>query len=212
MSIDIWADPKPWMTEGLIEFVEKGLKPDDVVLEFGGGASSVWWCSRAKYAYTVEASPGWAPTLIQKMSEYPHLLAKWSMLFVPCEWHTSYLRPKRYWQQNAKMMDDERALYLGNIYSRIPQEIIPTVIVIDGSVRPQVVVTTSEYVKSSMEVRMIVIDNMENMRPFTEGRFAGFEEYPFHETDLEKIPKNQKGKWCSSAFMRIGGKSDENEN
>jgi hypothetical protein len=209
MSIDIWADPKPWMTEGLIQFVEQELRPDDIVLEFGGGASSIWWCSRAKYTYTVEASPDWAPTLIEKMAQYPHLLAKWSMLFVPCEWHTSYLQPKRYWKQNAKMIDEEQALHLNNIYSRIPQEVQPTVIIIDGSVRPQTVVTTSDYVKHSTQVRMIVVDNMESMRKSTEGMFTDFKEYPFHEKDPQKIPKHQKGKWCSSAFVRVDSKNSD---
>jgi hypothetical protein len=203
MSIDIWADPKPWMTEGLIQFLEQELSKDDIVLEFGGGASSIWWCSRAKYTYTVEASPDWAPTLITKMSQCPHLLAKWSMLFVPCEWHTSHLSPKQYWKKNANMINEEQASYLNNIYSCIPQSFKPTVIVIDGSVRPQTVVTTAHYIKHSTQVRMIVVDNMETMRSSTEGMFTGFQEYPFHEKDPEKIPKHQKGKWCSSAFMRI---------
>lgn len=199
---DIWADPKPWMTEGLVAWLDKNILPSDRVLEFGGGASTVWWAERSAFTYTLEAAPHWAPLLIEKMAARPNLLAKWSMGFIPCEWTVGPASPKDYWRKNRSALSDDQAEELMRAYEIIPTWLKPSIIVIDGSIRPRTAVTTAEYVRDRSDVRLIVVDNMETMAPYARGIFDDYEEIPFHEYDLAKIPPHQNGKWCSSVFVR----------
>ncbi len=74
---ELRKNPKPWMTQGSIDFIEKNLLSTDTVIEFGGGWSSIWWAKRVKYTLTVEASPEWASLLIKEMMPHPNAMAKW---------------------------------------------------------------------------------------------------------------------------------------
>jgi hypothetical protein len=201
MAFDIWKDPKPWMTDGLVGWLEQNVRPSDRVLEFGGGASTMWWAERSAFTYTLEAAPHWAPLLIEKMAARPDLLAKWSMGFIPCEWSVGLNSPKEYWKANRAHLSDEQAETMMLAYEVIPSWLNPDIIVIDGSIRPRTVVTTAAYARDR-DVRLIVVDNMETMDRYARGAFDGYEELPFHEYDLTKIPVHQNGKWCSSVFVR----------
>jgi hypothetical protein len=190
------ADPTPWMTSGLVKFLDAAVKPDDLVIEYGGGISSLFWAKRAAFTYTVEASPEWAPWLITEMSKRPELLAKWTMQFTPCDWNHSPRNPKIYWQKNR--IDATHAEKLTSIYTAAPFH--PDIFVIDGSVRPQCCDFVSQYVEKN-PARLIVVDNMETMERHTIGRFANYTRVDFEETDQTLIPVHQNGKWCSSVFI-----------
>lgn len=190
-------DPKPWMTPGLIAYLEKNIRSTDKVVEYGGGISSLFWAKRAQFTYTVEASPEWAPWIIQEMAKRPELLQKWTMQFTPCDWNRTPRSPKLYWQRNRIGLD--QAETLTRTYTTAPFH--PDIFVIDGSVRPQCCEMVSRYVEDK-PVRMIVVDNMETMEPHTVDRFVGYERIDFWETDLALIPAHQKGRWCSSVFVR----------
>lgn len=43
MTVDaLRKNPRPWMTDGAVEFIEKHLLSKDEVIEYGGGWSSLW--------------------------------------------------------------------------------------------------------------------------------------------------------------------------
>lgn len=50
---------KPWLTEGAIAFLESYLLPEMRVLEFGAGASTLWFADRVAEVVSVEGGMAW---------------------------------------------------------------------------------------------------------------------------------------------------------
>lgn len=194
------ANPRPWMTDGSIEFIEKHIRPTDHVIEYGGGWSSLWWAARAAWTLTVEADYNWAAKLLVEMARHPELMTKWSLRFVASEWSVNFQNPKKYWTDNAKHINDESARRLEDAYLAV--DFSPDVFVIDGSARVRNADIVDEYSAAHESVRMIVIDNMEVMERYTLGKFKTFERHDFPEFDVAKIPIHQNGKWVTSVFVR----------
>lgn len=198
ISAYLEKEPRPWMTPAAVDFLELNVRSTDRVIEFGGGGSSRWWAKRAQFTYTVDASPRWAPNIIREMAEHPDLLAKWSMLFVPCDWFSKPSNAKEYWTRNADHLDSTAVDRLENLYTHIPFH--PDIIVVDGSVRPQCCIAAGKY-SSRNAVRMIVVDNMETLEPIAEEAFSHLQRMDFPETDPALIPDHQNGQWCTSVFL-----------
>lgn len=197
---ELRANPRPWMTDSAVEFIEKNLNPVDYVIEYGGGWSSLWWAKRAGYTHTVEADYKWAAQILHEMASYPELMTRWTLRFVPSDWNPDASRPKQYWTKNQQHLTPDIAQHMTNRYLVIDFE--PDVFVIDGSIRPENIRIVDEYLNSHTRPRMIVVDNMESLRKHTEGRFSGFKQHDFHEYDHAKIPAHQNGKWCTSVWIR----------
>jgi len=49
----------PWLTEGAIAFLESYLTPDMRVLEFGAGASTLWFADRVQELVSIEGNDAW---------------------------------------------------------------------------------------------------------------------------------------------------------
>lgn len=197
---ELRANPRPWMTDGSIEFIEKNLRPTDRVIEFGGGWSTLWWTRRAAWTLTVEADYSWAAKLLHEMAAHPDLMTRWALRFVACEWSNVYTQPKRYWSKHGSLLTKEIAERMEDAYMHFDFE--PNVVVIDGSARGRNTIVADEYIKRTPSVRMIVVDNMEWLHRYTAGRFDDFTQYDFHEYDIEKIPAHQNGKWNTAVWLR----------
>lgn len=50
---------EPWITRDAITFLEKHLKPDMSVLEYGSGASTAWFARRVSFVTTIEDDFAW---------------------------------------------------------------------------------------------------------------------------------------------------------
>jgi len=194
-------NPRPWMTDGSIDFIEANLRTTDEVIEYGGGWSSLWWAKRAAFTLTVEADYKWASQLLNEVAAHPELMTRWALRFVPSDWNPDATRPKQYWTANAAHLTPAAAELMTNRYLWIDFE--PDVFVIDGSIRPKNIEIVDEYLKSHHRPRMIVVDNMETLSKFTVGRFDGFRQFDFPEFDIEKIPKHQNGKWMTSVWIQM---------
>ena len=46
--VDVDGQPIPWMTYGLIRFLDKRLPASIDVFEYGAGNSTLWWSQRAR--------------------------------------------------------------------------------------------------------------------------------------------------------------------
>ncbi len=57
------GEPLPWYTYPSIDFFERRTYDDKVVLEFGGGQSTLWWAKRAKRVVTLEGDADWHASL-----------------------------------------------------------------------------------------------------------------------------------------------------
>ena len=53
------ADRLPWINFSSIDFLEKTLKPTDIVFEFGGGGSTLFFLDRVSKVITVEHNIEW---------------------------------------------------------------------------------------------------------------------------------------------------------
>ena len=200
ISMEIKKEPKPWFTSGSIEFLSDNVKDIDTVIEFGGGLSSIWWASRCEFTLTVEANFEWASKLLIEFSKYPEALAKWQLNFIPSDWNPTIDQPKNYWAKNRAFLNEKLINDMSERYLKINFD--PTIIVIDGSIRPSNIRKVNDYLKSNKTVRMVIVDNMESLRRHTVDMFNGFEQYDFNETDITLIPEHQNGAWCTSVWVR----------
>jgi len=61
--------PIPWWPYALTQIVDQLVPPTAEVLEFGSGASTLWWAERGNDISAVETDPGWA-SRVQEMSAH----------------------------------------------------------------------------------------------------------------------------------------------
>lgn len=61
------GQPIPWYTYPCIDFLVERDFSDKVVLEFGGGQSTLWWAEHAKNVVTLEGNLDWYNTIKSKM-------------------------------------------------------------------------------------------------------------------------------------------------
>jgi Methyltransferase domain len=59
--------PIPWYTFPCVHFLERRTYADKVILEFGGGQSTLWWAARAKHVITIEQDKDWHAHLKKMM-------------------------------------------------------------------------------------------------------------------------------------------------
>lgn len=77
------GQPLPWFTFGAIEFLQRLVRPEDRVFEYGAGHSTLWWQQRARCLTSVEHDAEWVeqirPSLrsnarivhVERFSNYP---------------------------------------------------------------------------------------------------------------------------------------------
>lgn len=53
------GEPLPWYTYPSIDFLKNRSYEDKIILEFGGGQSTLWWARRAKSVVTLEGDLTW---------------------------------------------------------------------------------------------------------------------------------------------------------
>lgn len=195
--------PKPWFTSGAIAWLENEINKTMVILEYGGGYSSLWWCDRVKVVYTVEASIEWISLLSLEFYRRPDLLAKWRLCYSPCEWYSSYKQPKKYWQENGKHLTCGDVESMEQDYLFQPMANVD-VLVIDGSIRPQ----TLRHVPKLLEqnnIKIIVVDNTESQELLDLASAvipSTFEQINFPATSVDNIPPWQNGQWMTTVWKR----------
>jgi hypothetical protein len=59
--------PLPWYTYPSIDFLKARTYEDKIVLEFGGGQSTLWWAERARHVVTFEGDKEWFSSLKSKI-------------------------------------------------------------------------------------------------------------------------------------------------
>ena len=67
MPIDIYGNPIPWMTYLAINFIEKRIKKEMTVFEYGCGNSTLWWAKRVKLVVSCEHDRQWYNNMKSKV-------------------------------------------------------------------------------------------------------------------------------------------------
>lgn len=71
-SIDATGAPLPWITYPAIEFIQKRIKPEMSVFEYGSGGSTTWWANQVSAIVSVEHDLTW----FEKMAKNEHSQVK----------------------------------------------------------------------------------------------------------------------------------------
>lgn len=61
------GEPLPWYTYPIIDFLKYRDYRSKVILEFGGGQSTLWWADRAKQVITCEGDRSWYEKILKTM-------------------------------------------------------------------------------------------------------------------------------------------------
>ena len=72
-AVSKYGKPLPWYTYPSIDFLKYRNFDGKIILEFGGGQSTLWWAKRAKHVVTIEGDKKWYEKIRDKMPDNVHL-------------------------------------------------------------------------------------------------------------------------------------------
>jgi hypothetical protein len=76
----------PWIAYPCVDFLESYLRPEHVVLEWGGGGSTIYFLKKGCRLTTVESSGKWVTELSARVDALPaDCRARWDLRFVPAK-------------------------------------------------------------------------------------------------------------------------------
>jgi precorrin-6B methylase 2 len=67
------GDPLPWFTYPAISFLDRRLRSEMVVFEYGCGNSTYWWAARVAAVYSCEHDFGWYEAIRNNLPPNAHL-------------------------------------------------------------------------------------------------------------------------------------------
>lgn len=70
----------PWIVPEAIYKLDESLKPDDVVFEFGGGGSTLFYLRRCASVYCIETSYDWAAKVHERVPTVLSKNLKWKVI------------------------------------------------------------------------------------------------------------------------------------
>jgi hypothetical protein len=117
MRVGLWEsqrlDPvsrlvQPWFTHSALDEIQEWGLHEKVVLEWGGGHSSLWWATRCRHVYTIESDLEW------------------------CQWIAAQAAERKI--KNIAIFHREFESSV-SAYLQIPRGCRPDIVVIDGATR-----------------------------------------------------------------------------
>lgn len=200
------AGTTPWYTEGAKSWLSVNVRPSDSVVEFGGGRSTVWWCSKVNRASVVEASPEWTFWLLLYLHEHPEYLKNLRMHFIPAEWNPTFASlSKRYWVNNREVLAESDVYRMEADLSSTSVLKGHNLLVLDGAIRNYVLCRIGLEDRFK-DFEMIIIDNTESKNnSFLADHYL--KDLPFTRLDFvagphDLVPEHQKGKHISTIYVR----------
>jgi hypothetical protein len=195
---DLFADPRPWMVPEAVAMVERNLRPDMTVLEYGGGASTPYWCERAGVLHTVEASHGWAMVLLDYMCHRFDLIDRWRFHFIGANWSSVDTGKRRTGRslpepEVRRRMEDDYAIVLSDHVDAI---------LIDGSVRQRTAERLRTYIERD-QPEILLVDNMDAeyvAKPVDRLDLSGYERHDFWGEAIDKEGKASPD--CTTVWLR----------
>lgn len=155
------SDALPWINLPALDYLNTVLKPDFKVFEYGGGGSTLFFCSKVAQVVTVEDHREWFATLTQTISErgYQH----WTGHFVPAEIANpdAALGPENpaAFRSGAKGLENLRFENYAKSIHAYPEAYFDLVLV-DGRARPSCIQECMPHVKPG---GFLVVDNTERL-------------------------------------------------
>jgi hypothetical protein len=208
---DLFDDPRPWMVPEAVAMVERHLRPDMTVLEYGGGASTPYWCERVGVLHTVEASPGWALILLDYMHHRFDLIDRWRFHFVGANWSSVNSGKRRTGRSMPapdvrRRMEDDYAIVLSDHVDAV---------LIDGSVRQRTAERLTTYIERD-QPEILLVDNMDTeyvSKPVDQIDLSDYERHDFWGETTDK-DEGTTSPDCTTVWLRkkpAGTSSDPGE-
>jgi hypothetical protein len=138
----LFANPRPQIAPEAVRFIADRLTSKMTLLEWGGGASTPYFCDRVGVLHTVEASPEWGLVLLDYMNHRPDLVDRWRFHYVGANW-TSVRAARR--RSGGPLPEPDVRHRMEDDYALMIADRIDA-IVVDGSVRQRTVARLADYV------------------------------------------------------------------
>jgi hypothetical protein len=163
------VDELPWINFLALEFLQKNLRPEYRVFEFGGGGSTLFFCKNTAEVATVEDHAGWFETLSQTVGAKGY--KNWKGFFVqPEPFQDDKPRSKENpndFASGSKGMENMSFEKYARTIDQYPPEYFDLILV-DGRSRPSCVQQAMPRLKIG---GLLVVDNTERpyyLAPFQE--------------------------------------------
>ena len=125
---------EPWYTNPCMDVVKTWDLSDKVIMEWGGGASTIWWATKAKLVYSVDHNFEWYEKTLQELINL-HIPEKHMVKYIPTHEGDQTIT------RNAYVM-------------QFPN-IKPNVCIVDGIHRYE----CAEYAVKVLKPEILIIDN-----------------------------------------------------
>jgi len=149
------SDEQPWITFDAIRYLDKRVQPTDLVLEFGGGGSTLFFLNRCREVITIEHNNEWF-SLLKELVEKKHL-DNWTGRLVPPEQGHLVASPEASNPEHYSSAEPKDVNYK-NYASSIdcyPDEFFD-IILVDGRSRPACIKHAAPKLKKG---GLLVLDN-----------------------------------------------------
>ncbi|MCB9354209.1 MAG: hypothetical protein H6575_06550 [Lewinellaceae bacterium] len=154
------ADALPWINFPALEFLERHLRPENIVFEFGGGGSTLFFCKNVAEVATVEDHPEWFDILTKTVKAQGW--QNWKGYMVPAEdlpegQTAGAPQDPAAFSSNAKGMEQKSFEKYARTINQYPGEYFDLVLV-DGRARPACINQALPHLKKG---GYLVVDNTE---------------------------------------------------
>jgi hypothetical protein len=199
--------PVPWFTYPAIRFLQRLVRPDWRVLEYGSGNSTRWWAKRVVQVVAVEHDPAWAAALRRDMPANARLVERVMDDLVPPDCDTvlreQYFRsgcfglptPDPTRNYRAGLLDGAYLAY-GAVGLEYPAGYFD-VVVVDGMARALTAWVAARQVAPG---GLVVFDNSDR-NDYRKG-YEVLQDNGFVRIDFWGLGPINPYEWCTSIFVR----------
>lgn len=201
-----FKNPKPFITNDSLIWLEKNLKSNMTGIEYGGGSSTLWFLKKINELYTVEGSVKWSKRLIEEVSKNQQFLYKWRLFFIECNWQIDHLNNRWYIKTE---ISEEKILEMEKSYCQFKID-KPDFILVDGAVRYLALKQAVNMLKERGKGGILCVDNMElpvRQEYVKKVIPSEWKRLDFAEKESKNIPSdyfnhpNHNGEWITSIWL-----------
>jgi hypothetical protein len=189
--------PTPWMVPEAVEHVNSLLTADMIGVEWGGGASTPYWCERLGVLHTFEADRGFALLLLDYMTRRVELADRWRLHFVGCNWPSTADDVRR--KGLPLPTSDVKERLVADYVALLPGAV--DAVFVDGSVREATLTAMAGYVARDRP-RVVVVDNTD--AAYVSAALDPIDMSAYDRTDHAAAEVDPTGKeaTCTTVFAR----------
>lgn len=156
-NTDVFKNAIPWITFSAIDFLNRYLKGDMKVFEYGGGGSTLFFSSRVNELVTIEHNRDWSEALRKVMQDQTNV--RWDGNFIEAEdvaeiSNPNPSNPSHYVSEDVTFKNKSFKQYASFI-DTYPDEYFDVVLV-DGRARPSCLKHSLTKVKKN---GLLILDN-----------------------------------------------------